>query len=81
MLEDHEFHPKLGRLQEEPGARPKLFLVQVLAARSSQPCQPLLAGAIPRTSPPSAAWSRRSGLLTLYGNCLRRVIVRAHIVR
>ena len=31
MLEDHEFHPKLGRLKSRERA-PKLFVAQVLAA-------------------------------------------------
>src|SRR5260370_6816645 len=32
MLEDHEFHPKLGRLKKSRERAPKLFVAQVLAA-------------------------------------------------
>ena len=86
MLEDHEFHPKLGRLKSRERA-PKLFVAQVLAAAE-------LAGHVGRSWPvrssaghtraargrgPRAAW--RAAERRLYGNRARRVIVKARIVR
>src|SRR5260370_3400479 len=86
MLEDHEFHPKLGRLKSRERAQ-KLFVAQVLAAAQ-------LAGHVgpnwPARSPAGhtragrgrggvAAW--RAAERRLYGNRARRVIVKARIVR
>ncbi len=86
MLEDHELHPKLGRLKSRERA-PKLFVAQVLAAAQ-------LAGHVGRSWPPQssdghnrasrgrggvAAW--RVAERRLYGNRARRVIVKARIVR
>jgi hypothetical protein len=86
MLEDHEFHPRLGRLESRERA-PKLFVAQVLAAAQ-------LAGHVDRNWPARspaghtragrgrggvAAW--RAAERRLYGNRVRRVIVKARIVR
>jgi hypothetical protein len=86
MLEDHEFHPKLGRFKSRERA-PKLFVAQVLAAAQ-------LAGHVGRSWPArsSAGHTRagrgRGGVAALhaaerrlYGNRARRVIVKARIVR
>ena len=85
MLEDHEFHPKLGLKSGERA--PKLFVPQVLAAAQ-------LAGHVGRSWPAqsSAGHTRpgrgRGGVAALraaerrlYGNRARRVIVKARIVR
>jgi type IV secretory pathway VirD2 relaxase len=87
MLEDHEFHPKLGRLKKSRERVPKLFVAQVLAAAQ-------LAGHVGRSWPARspaghtradrgrggvAAW--RAAERRLYGNRARRVIVKARIVR
>ena len=87
MLEDHEFHPKLGRLKKSRERLPKLFVAQVLAAAQR-------AGHVGRTwparSPPNhtRAGRGRGGVAALramerrlYGNRARRVIVKARIVR
>src|SRR3984893_8254965 len=86
MLEDREFHPKLGRLKSRERA-PKLFVAQVLAAAQR-------AGHVDRSWPARtpaghtcagrgrggvAAW--RAAERRLYGNRARRVIVKARIVR
>ena len=47
MLEDREFHPKLGRLKSRERA-PKLFVAQVLAAAQ-------LAGHVGRSWPPQSS--------------------------
>src|SRR5712671_1562470 len=86
MVEDHEFHSKLGRLRSRERA-PKLFVAQVLAAAQ-------LAGHVGRSWPAqsSAGHTRpgrgRGGVAAwrvaerrLYGNRARRVIVKARIVR
>ena len=86
MLEDREFHPKLGRLRSRERA-PKLFVAQVLAAAP-------LAGHVGRSWPArfSAGHTRagrgRGGVAALrtaerrlYGTRARRVIVKARIVR
>jgi type IV secretory pathway VirD2 relaxase len=86
MLEDHEFHPRLGRLKSRERA-PKLFVAQVLAAAQ-------LAGHVgrswPARSPPGhiRAGRGRGGVAAfraagrhLYGDRARRVIVKARIVR
>jgi hypothetical protein len=86
MLEDHEFHPRLGRLKSRERA-PKLFVAQVLAAAQ-------LAGHVgrswPARSPPghTRAGRGRGGVAAfraggrhLYGDRARRVIVKAGIVR
>jgi type IV secretory pathway VirD2 relaxase len=86
MLEDHELHPKLGRLKSRERA-PKLFVAQVLAAAQR-------AGHVGRSWPAqsSAGHTRpgrgRGGVAALraaerrlYGNRARRVIVKARIVR
>src|SRR5438132_1630712 len=82
MLEDREFHPKLGRLKSRERA-PKLFVAQVLAAAQ-------LAGHVgpswPARSPAghTRAGHGRGGVAAeqrLYGNRARRVIVKARIVR
>src|SRR6266481_953937 len=86
MLEDHEFHPKLGRLKSRERA-PKLFVAQVLAAAQ-------LAGHVGQSWPvrSSAGHTRaghgRGGVAALraaerrlYGTRARRVIVKARIVR
>jgi hypothetical protein len=86
MLEDPEFHPKLGRLKSRERA-PKLFVAQVLAAAQ-------LAGHVGRSWPTRssvghtragrgrggvAAW--RATERRLYDTRARRVIVKARIVR
>ena len=81
MLEDHEFHPKLGLKSGERA--PKLFVPQVLAAAQ-------LAGHVGRSWParPSAGYTGasrgRGGVAALrtaerrlYGSGARRVIVKA----
>jgi type IV secretory pathway VirD2 relaxase len=84
MLEDHEFHPKLGRLKSRERA-PKLFVAQVLAAAQ-------LAGHVgpnwPARSSAGHTLAGRGGVAAwraaerrLYGNRARRVIVKARIVR
>ncbi len=86
MLEDREFHPKLGRLRSRERA-PKLFVAQVLAAAQR-------AGHVGRSWPAqsSAGHTRpgrgRGGVAALraaerrlYGTRARRVIVKARIVR
>src|SRR5260370_23819656 len=86
MLEDHEFHPKLGRFKSRERA-PKLFVAQVLAVAQ-------LAGHVGRSWPArsSAGHTRagpgrgevgglRAAERWLYGNRARRVIVKARIVR
>ena len=81
MLEDHEFHPKLGLKSGERA--PKLFVAQVLAAAQ-------LAGHVGRSWParPSAGYTGasrgRGGVAALrtaerrlYGSGARRVIAKA----
>src|SRR5260370_33933129 len=86
MREDHELHPKLGRLKSRERA-PKLFVAQVLTAAQ-------LAGHVGPNWPARfsaghtlagrgrgglAAW--RAAERRLYGTRARRVIVKARIVR
>jgi type IV secretory pathway VirD2 relaxase len=86
VLEDREFHPKLGRLRSRERA-PKLFVAQVLAAAQR-------AGHVGRSWPAQssaghtragrgrggvAAWSATER--RLYGNRARRAIDKARIVR
>jgi hypothetical protein len=86
VLEDREFHPKLGRLRSRERA-PKLFVAQMLAAAQR-------AGHVGRSWPAqsSAGYTRpergRGGVAALraaerrlYGTRARRVIVKARIVR
>jgi hypothetical protein len=85
MLEDREFHPKLGRLKSRERA-PRLFVAQVLAAAQR-------AGHVGRWPARSLAGHTRAGRgrggvaawraaeQRLYGNRARRVIVKARIVR
>src|SRR5260370_37435076 len=86
MLEDHEFHPKLGRLKRRERA-PKLSAPQGLAAAqlaghvgpnwpARSPAGHTLAG---RGRGGVAAW--RAAERRLYGNRARRGIVKARIVR
>src|SRR5882724_11651002 len=87
MLEDRDFHPKLGRLKRSRERLPKLFVAQVLAVA-------LLAGHVGRSWPARSpangtrAGRGRGGVTALraaerrlYGNRTRRVIVKARIVR
>src|SRR5260370_37589848 len=86
MLEDHEFHPKLGRLKSRERA-PKLFVAQVLAAAQraghvggSWPAQSSAGYTRPgRGRGGVAAW--RAAERRLYGTRARRVIVKARLVR
>ena len=86
MLEDHELHPKLGRLKGRERV-PKLFVAQVLAAaqlaghvgRSWPARSPAGHTRAPRGRGGVAAW--RAAERRLYGNRARRVIVKARIVR
>jgi type IV secretory pathway VirD2 relaxase len=86
VLEDREFHPKLGRLRSRERA-PKLFVAQMLAAAQR-------AGHVGRSWPAqsSAGYTRpgrgRGGVAALraaerrlYGTRARRVIVKARMVR
>jgi type IV secretory pathway VirD2 relaxase len=87
MMEDREFHPKLGRLKKSRERLPKLFVAQVLAAAqraghvsrswpARYPANHTRAG---RGSGGVAAW--HAAERRLYGNRARRVIVKARIVR
>src|SRR5260370_5835273 len=86
VLEDREFHPKLGRLESRERA-PKLFVAQGLAAAQraghggrSWPAQtPAGHTRAGRGRGGVAAW--RAAERRLYGNRARRVIVKARIVR
>ena len=86
MLEDHDVHPKLGRLKSRDRS-PKLFVAQVLAAaqiaghvgRSWPARSPAGHTRAPRGRGGVAAW--RAAERRLYGNRARRVIVKARIVR
>src|SRR5260370_40698405 len=86
MLEDHEFHPKLGRLKSRERA-PNLFVAQVLAAAQ-------LAGHVGPNWPArysaghtlagrgrAAVAAARAAERPLYGTRARRVIVTAGILR
>src|SRR5260370_36663046 len=84
MLEDHELHPKLGRLKSREPA-PRLFVAEAVAAAQ-------LAGRVgrswPARSPAGHTRAGRGGVVALraaerrlYGNRARRVIVKARIVR
>jgi type IV secretory pathway VirD2 relaxase len=86
MLEDHEFHPKLGRLKNRERA-PKLFVAQVLAA-AQQAGHVGRSWPAPATSGHARAGRGRGGMAalraverSLYGARARRVIVKARIVR
>jgi type IV secretory pathway VirD2 relaxase len=87
MIEDRDLHPKLGRLKKSRERLPKLFVAQVLAAAQR-------AGHVGRSWPPRSpanptrARRGRGGVAALrtaerrlYGNRVRRVIVKARIVR
>jgi type IV secretory pathway VirD2 relaxase len=86
MLEDHDVHPKLGRLKSRDRS-PKLFVAQVRAAaqlaghvgRSWSARSPAGHTRAPRGRGGLAAW--RAAERRLYGNRARRVIVKARIVR
>ena len=76
MLEDHEFHPKLGRLKSRERA-PKLFVRRSSPRRSSQA---MLAGAGPHDPQPGI--SARAVAAAAWPHCVRQsdgytVIVRA----
>ena len=82
MLEDHELHPKLGRLKGRDRA-PKLFVAQVLAAAQLAghvgPSWPARSSAghtrAGRGRGGVAAW--RAAERRLYGSRARRVIVKS----
>ena len=87
MIEDRDLHPKLGRLKKSRERLPKLFVAQVLAAAQR-------AGHVGRSWPPRSpanptrARRGRGGVAALrtaerrlYGNRVRRVIVKARTVR
>src|SRR5260370_29971683 len=86
VLEDREYHPKLGRLESRERA-PKLFVAQGLAAAQraghggrSWPAQtPAGHTRAGRGRGGVAAW--RAAERRLYGTRARRVIVKARIVR
>jgi type IV secretory pathway VirD2 relaxase len=85
MLEDLEFHPKLGRLKSRERA-PKLFVAQVLAAAQRAghvgPSWPARspAGHTRAGRGPGGVAAWRAAERRLYGNRARRVIVKARIV-
>jgi type IV secretory pathway VirD2 relaxase len=86
VLQDHEFHPKLGRLKSRERA-PKLFVARVLVAAQragytgrSWPAR-LSAGRLDAGRGRGGGAALRAAERRLYGTRARRVIVKARIVR